>query len=217
MKPVTYNLKLAMVFGSLAAFMFSCGEPDPNWINYRLPPARPVQALHLGAEVKDLVLTDTNETTHSIEAYRDHIVILDFWSCRCLYVEKSEKARQQLIAQYRPRGVVYLAMDSNRDEDPGEIKQYLAEHHSSYTVFVDYFGTTAKRFNATRTPQSFVLDHEGVMRFIGSPFSPEQWAKTEPDRADWLEAALDSLLAGSLPEPSTRPPSGSQIRLYRGP
>lgn len=205
-----------MAFAFLVVFALGCGEPNPDWVNYRLPPVRPVQAYAVGVQVKDLVFTDMDETTHPIEAYRGQVVVLDFWSCRCPYVEKSERARRDLITQYAPRGVVYCAIDSNRDEYPEEIKQYLAEHKTSYTVFVDYFGEAARQFNATHTPQAFLLDRDGVIRFIGSPFSLEQWAKIEPDRADWLEAALDAILAGRPPEPSRRPPVGWRIRPYRG-
>jgi len=215
MKPETCSLKFCLTIVSLTVFIVACGQPNPNRVNYRLPPARPVQIYHVGAQVSGLVFTDIHETTHPIEAYRGRVVVLEFWGSRCPYVEKSEKARRHLITQYSPRGVVYLAVDSNRDEYPEEIRQYLADHRSSYTVFADYESTASKRFNATRTPEAIVLDRDGFVRFTGSPFSPDQWAKPEPDRADWLEAALDAILAGRPPEPSMRPAGGSRIRPYR--
>ena len=209
------NLNLFVTAGLMAAVVLACGKPDPNRVNYRLPPAQPIQLFCVGAQVNGLVFTDIHDTTRSIESYRGRVVVLEFWSSRCPHVARSEKARQRLIGDYSARGVAYLAVDSNRDEYPEEILQYLAEHGSSYTVFGDYASVAPKRFNATRTPEVFVLDHEGVVRFGGNPFSPEQWAKSEPDRADWLEAALDAVLAGRSPKPPMRPAGGSRIRPYR--
>jgi len=208
------NSKLILALSVAAAL--ACGKPDPARINYRLPPPNPTQTFHLGAQVKDLVLTDISETTSSIEDYRGRVVVLEFWSCRCPFVARSEQARQRLIAQYAPRGVVYLAIDSNRDEYPEEIRRYLADQRSSCTVIADYTSAAARRFNATRTPQAFVINRDGIVCFGGDPFSPRQWAKPQPERADWLEAALEAVFAGRPPDPASPSPSGSRIRPYRG-
>ncbi|MBM3335781.1 redoxin domain-containing protein, partial [Candidatus Sumerlaeota bacterium] len=156
--------------------------------------------------------TDTAGTTYSIESYRGRLVVGEFWSARCPHVARSETARQRLAKKCGARGVVYLAIDSCLDESPDEMKQYLADRGSTYTVIVDDSSRLAKQFNATRTPEAFVLDRDGVVRFIGGPFSPEQWAKGDPDRADWLEDALDAALEGRSLEPAIRPVVGSRIR-----
>ena len=203
-------LAVALFLASAAA----CGKSEGKKVNAFQPPLPTPLVCHIGSQVKELEVSDTSGTIHSIEAYRGRIVVCDFWGCRCPYTKRSEKARRRLIAQYGPRGVAYLAIDSNRDEYLQEIQEYLADHRSSYTVLLDFQNDVLRRFNATRTPQSFVLDRNGVLRFVGSPFSPEQWAKGEPERADWLEAALDALLAGRLPGPATRPTTGSIIRRH---
>ena len=210
-RPRKAPLRTALAVAA-AILAFGCGDPDPNWVNDRLLPPEPVLTYCVGAQVEDFCLDDTDGTSHSIEAYRGHIVVLEFWGCRCPHVERTEKARQRLIAHYAPRDVVYLAVDSNRDEYPEEIRQYLADHGSSYTILLDFASEIARRFNASRTPQVFALDGDGVVRYIGRPFSSEQWARDEPERADWLEAAIEALLAGQSPDPAMRPPVGSKIR-----
>jgi len=204
-------LFFAALFLAVAA---ACGNSDGKKAHvFQLELPAPLVS-YIGSQVEDLDVADTSGTIHPIETYRGRIVVCDFWGCRCPYTQRSETARRRLVADYGPRGVVYLAIDSNRDEYPEEIRRYLADHRSSYTVLLDARNDALRRFNAARTPQSFVLDRDGVVRFIGSPASPEQWARGEPDRADWLEAALDALLAGRLPEPAVCPTTGSIIRRH---
>jgi len=217
LKPEPFNLKLCTLASCLLALGLGCGKSDSDWPRGMLPPAPPTLTYHIGSPVSGLRLTDTARTTHSIEAYRGRIVVLEFWSCRSPYVEKSEKARQRLIARYGPQDMAYLAIDSNRDEYRGEIEQYLGDHRSSYPVVADDHGMVARRFNAKRTPQVVVLDRGGVVRYIGGLCSDDEWAKSEVERADWLEPALDALLAGRSPDPSTRPPKGNKIRMLPSP
>jgi len=206
------HVRTLFAFGLLPFAFHSCGQPNPNRVNERLPPARPRTIYHIGMQTKDIVLTDTAGTTFSIESFQGRLVVGEFWSTRCPYVARSENARQQLAKKYGARSVVYLAIDSNLDEPPDEMKQYLLDKGSTYAVIVDYGAQLAKQFNATRTPEAFILDRDGVVRFIGGPFSPQQWAKGLPDCADWLEDALDTALEGRSPDPATRPLVGSKIR-----
>lgn len=168
-----------------------------------------------GVAVEGLGLEDTERTSHSIEACRGRLVVLEFWSTRCPIVRKTEPARRRL-AERTQDDVRYFAVESNRDESPGEVRDYLREHASSYTVLMDYENMAARRFNATRTPLAFVLDREGVVRFAGPPISPQELARSEPQRLDWLEDALEALLAARRPDPPTRPVHGTQIRRVPG-
>lgn len=195
--------------------VIGCGRPDPETERRRKEPPRPFLVYQVGMEVDDLGLADTSETSHSIESYRGRIVVLEFWGCRSKAVERTEKARQALIEKYAPRDVVYLVVDSNFDEYPSEMEEYLRDHGSSYTVLADWDNEAVRRFAVIRIPHAIVLDRRGVVRFSGCPFSPEQLALDEAKNADWLEEALDALLEGHPPDPAIRPPAGDKIRPWR--
>ena len=67
----------------------------------------------------------------------------------------------------------------------------------------------AAAFGAQKTPDVFVLDSEGILRYRGAPDS-------DPDdpshRAAWLRDALDAVLAGPSPDLPETPPVGCSIK-----
>jgi hypothetical protein len=196
-----------------AAMIAGCGEPEGKRARrYVWSPAL-IAKYGVGDRVEDRILVDAGATTHSLAALRGRIAVLEFLQSRCPDVRRSEKARQRLLDDYSVRGVAYLAVNPGHTEHPtDEILPYLRDSGSSYPVLLDYDKMVALRFNITRVPEAVVLDREGVIRFMGCPCSPAQWGSAEPERFDWLEAVLDSLLAGRVPELARRPPIGCKVR-----
>ena len=69
--------------------------------------------------------------------------------------------------------------------------------------------SAARRFGATATPEVFVLDPAGVVRYHGAP--DRDW--DDPSlRAEWLRAGLDAVLADGEPELPSTPPAGCSVK-----
>ncbi|MCX8037889.1 MAG: redoxin family protein [Candidatus Sumerlaeia bacterium] len=206
-----------VLFIALICLAAGCGKPRAEPRRPFRPAASPQPIYHIGSRVEHLTLADVDGTSHALELLRGRAVVLEFWSPRCPYVRQSEPARRQWLTAYLPRGVAYFAVDSNLDETPGEMKDYLTERGSSYTVVYDPRARIARCFNATRTTLAVVLDREGVVRYVGGVCSPEEWSRPpagEPRRMDWLESALDAVLAGNTPDPPMRPSHGCRLRTF---
>jgi hypothetical protein len=63
----------------------------------------------------------------------------------------------------------------------------------------------ARAYGAKTTPDLFVLDAEGRLRYRGAPDSDRR-------RAAWLRAALDAVLAGREPQPPETDPVGCSVK-----
>ncbi len=64
-------------------------------------------------------------------------------------------------------------------------------------------------YDAKTTPDIFVIDAEGVIRYRGAPDSDLEDASQD---AAWLRGALDAVLAGRDPDPAETPPVGCTIK-----
>ncbi|MEJ7789804.1 MAG: thioredoxin family protein, partial [Thermoleophilaceae bacterium] len=67
----------------------------------------------------------------------------------------------------------------------------------------------ARLFGAKTTPDVFVLDAEGVLRYRGAPDSDHEDAAQD---AAWLREALDALLEGREPDPAETEPVGCSVK-----
>ena len=70
----------------------------------------------------------------------------------------------------------------------------------------------ARAYGAMVTPDVFVFDADGRLRYRGAPDADYH---DPAQRAAWLRAALDAVLAGSEPEPAETKPLGCSIKWKR--
>jgi hypothetical protein len=67
----------------------------------------------------------------------------------------------------------------------------------------------ARAYDARTTPDVFVLDADGVLRYRGAPDSDHD---DPAQNAAWLRAALDAVLEGRVPDRQETSPVGCSIK-----
>ncbi len=73
----------------------------------------------------------------------------------------------ELDKKYRGQQVEFLAIDSNQQDSLAEIAHFAESHKIVFPVKKDPGNKVADLFGATRTPEAYVLDREGVIRYAG--------------------------------------------------
>src|SRR5438132_9314527 len=63
----------------------------------------------------------------------------------------------ELEAEWAPKGVRFLAINSNSQDTAEAIKAHAKKHSLTLPVLLDGDGRIAERFGARRTPEAFVL------------------------------------------------------------
>jgi hypothetical protein len=118
-------------------------------------------------------------------------------------------------ADYRGRGVHMLAVNPNDAERyPRDSLEAMRERvrqgeFDGVPYLHDESQDVARAYDAKTTPDVFVLDRDGVIRYRGAPDSDYE----DPSQdASWLRAALDAVLAGRPPEPAETKPVGCSIK-----
>jgi peroxiredoxin len=104
-----------------------------------------------------------------------------FLSCKCPYVAQARAPLADLYKQYGAR-VSFVGLNANQNEKAGDIKADAALSFA-FPMLRDEGSKVADLYGAERTPEAFVVDPSGVIRYHGGV-------------AD-LGPALDQLVSGT--------------------
>ena len=126
------------------------------------------------------------------------------WHDRLLAVARDYEDSAQMLminpndAQRYPRDS-FEAMRRRVEADGGWPAPYLRDETQE----------VARAYDAKKTPDVFVVDDEGRLRYRGAPDADYD----DPSQdAAWLRGALDAVLAGRDPEPAETDPVGCSVK-----
>jgi peroxiredoxin len=168
-----------------------------------------VFAGEVGTKAPDFRLQDAAGKSYSLNDYSGRVLVLVFWAFKCPVVLASDERLRSIQAKYRDAGVEVLAVNSNNNESPLEIRHNAANLGLPYPVLLDEDGVLAEKLKATQTPTFYVIDRQGILRYQGALDSKKPG---DSGRGSSLEDALNEILAGKpVTTPETRA-SGCSIR-----
>lgn len=104
---------------------------------------------------------------------------------------------KELNAKYQAKGVQFLAINSNSQDSAQAIADHAKQNGLTFPVLKDPDQKVADLFGAKRTPEAFVVDSVGIVRYQGRIDDQVGvgFQRPKPTRED-LTAALDEVLAG---------------------
>jgi peroxiredoxin len=147
----------------------------------------------IGKPAPDFTLTDLKGQSHSLKDYRGKVVVLGFISTTCP-ISNDYNARIRAIAEdYGKQNVVFLGVNSNFNEPVAGIKAHAAKNNLTFTILKDEGNKVADAYGAQRTPEIFLIDNEGVLRYHGRIDNSREVRRV--NRQD-LRAALNELIEG---------------------
>ena len=69
---------------------------------------------------------------------------------------------------YTPKNVKFLFVNANRSEPASEVREHAKSVGFTFPVYKDANNVLADRFDAQVTPESYVIDSAGIIRYHGS-------------------------------------------------
>jgi peroxiredoxin len=166
-------------------------------------------SLNIGEVAPDFSLLDTHGRRWSVAQYDGAPATVVVFTCNhCPYALAWHDRIVQVAQDYAARGVRVLAVNANdADRYPRDsfesMKDRVAREVWPIPYLHDATQEVAREYGATVTPDVFVLDAEGRLRYRGAPDA--DYDKPQ-ERAEWLREALDAVLSGSiLARPETKP------------
>ena len=103
--------------------------------------------------------------TVSNEDLKGKVIFVDFWASWCTPCLKSLPEFEHLQSSFSGRDdVVVLAI--NLDENPKDATKFISGLDVTYKILADTDGTIPESFGVSTMPSSYVIDKDGVIRFV---------------------------------------------------
>lgn len=148
------------------------------------------------------------ETTYKLADYRGQYVIITFQSATCPwerayqptlngYATEYSKQTVEIDGKEKPK-FVFLAINSNYNEKPEQIKAMAEKEKMTYPILKDYGNKVADAYSALTTPHIYIVDPEGNLAYQGgiekAPRSPREATQS---KEQYLKPVLDAMGSGS--------------------
>jgi peroxiredoxin len=151
------------------------------------------EAATIGKPFKDFTLRDIasdKKTMVALSSFKGKKILVGiFMANRCGTTWTYEQKIGDMIKDYLPKDVKVVAIHANYVESDAEIMGQFEQRNLPIPVLDDKpTQGLAKYIGATCTPTFFVVDKEGVLRYIG--------AFDKYGRTPYIRPVLDAVIAG---------------------
>ncbi len=178
----------------------------------------PSKMIPLGTKAPDFVLPDVvSGKTASLEELKSPIATVIMFICNhCPYVKHINEALVKVANEYIPKGVSFIAINSNDveaypEDSPENMKIVAKKLGYPFPYLFDETQEVAKAYDAACTPDIFVFDKDLKLVYRGQFDDSRPSLEVEPTGKD-LRAALDALLNGEKPSENQIPSVGCNIK-----
>ena len=170
----------------------------------------------IGAPAPSFELKDTSGKTHKLADFKGKTVVLEWFNPGCPWCQKIYKdgAVQETVDAMKKMGddYIYIAVNSTANmaqdavvkQSTGFLKQHKLE---SIPVLMDYSGAVGHAYGAKTTPHMYIIDGEGVLRYMGA-FGDRK----DPKGNNFVLAALKQMKAGETVSPDETRPWGCSVK-----
>jgi thiol-disulfide isomerase/thioredoxin len=184
--------------------------------------AVPSTMLPLGTRIPDFVLTNAvDDKPVSPRDYAGRNAMLVMFICNhCPFVKHVKDELGRLAAEYEPRGLAIIAINSNDVEAypqdrPDRMKDLALEENWRFPYVLDDTQEVAKAFRAACTPDFFLFDHQQRLAYRGQ-LDDSRPSNGMPVSGRDLRAAIDAVLSGRPAAGEQKPSIGCNIKWRAG-
>ncbi len=201
----TVPVRLAL-FGAL--FMGACSALAQDQSG---PAAVPPPAARVGQDAPDFTLLDCAGRKHTLSAHKDQIVVLEWLNQQCPVSLAAVPVMKELRKKYAGKNVVWLGVESTHYRKPVENIQYAKDKELDFPILMDNDGTIGRTYGAKVTPHVFVVQN-GKLVYAGALRSKPAEDKPEAESRNYLDEALQALLAGKAVPVAETTPWGCSVK-----
>jgi peroxiredoxin len=159
---------------------------------------------------ESFTLEDYNGVKHSLTEYKDaKAIVLMFIATQCPVSNAYNSRMVELYNDYKGKNVAIVGINSNKQESVDEVKSHSKEHGFEFTVLKDWKNVVADRFEASFTPEIYVLNANLELLYHGRIDDSRNLDKISTRD---LRKALDEILDGKEVSRTTTKAFGCTIK-----
>jgi cytochrome c-type biogenesis protein len=155
----------------VAVTLLACGRPEPATIGTVAPSY--VAATLAGDSV-------------SLEDLRGQVVLLNLWATWCVPCRTETPYLQSVFERYRDRGLRVVGVSQDVGDARRDIEEFIEEYGVTYTILHDPRMRGLDLYRVIGLPGSFLIDREGVLRWL-------QYGPIREGDSGFLRALEDAL------------------------
>lgn len=110
-----------------------------------------------------------NSEPQRLAELKGRVVLLEFWTFGCFNCQNIEPYVKEWDRQYADQGLVVIAVHApefNYERSLKRLQRYIRDHNIGYAVAVDNDFLTWKRYSNRYWPTLYLVDREGVIRYM---------------------------------------------------
>ena len=172
--------------------------------------------LDIGDRAPDFSLPAVDGKTYTLDDFAGSAALVVVFSCNhCPFVIGSEDRMNAFAADYAPRGVAMISINSNEIENhPDDSFEHMvtraAEKNFRFVYARDDDQSVALAYGALRTPHYYLFDADRKLRYTGRMDDDPRDAANA--RTQELRDAADAVLAGSAVPVELTNPLGCNVK-----
>ena len=172
--------------------------------------------LKIGDKAIPFSLPGVDDQEHSLADYTGNKAVAVIFSCNhCPYVQAWEDRMIRIQADYAGKGAQLIAISANDaqkypDDSFPSMKARARDRSFNFPYLYDESQEAARLYGAERTPEVFLFDNKGVLRYHGA--IDDNYDEPDAVKNHYLRDALEAVLAGQVPSVTETPPVGCTIK-----
>jgi len=141
------------------------------------------QVNQVGLPAPEITVQRISGKPVSLSNYRGQVVLLDIWASWCVPCKQELPMLDDIASRLHHRGVEILAVSVDQERE-NVVKFLGARGHWALTIAHDSKGEIADRLQPDKMPTSYIIDRQGIIRYVNYGFQPSDAQIIERRLAD---------------------------------
>ncbi len=145
----------------------------------------PFSTNSVGKKAIEFTLPDVSGGEVALQSFRGKVVLLNFWATWCGPCREELPELDRVQEKFRKRGLAVVAVTV--DNELENVRSFLQKYDLKLQALWDRRKKVADAYVVEKMPSSYLIDRNGVIRFVHRGYSPEELKRIEAEIENLLD------------------------------